>query len=255
VRRAQGVFNTVQPFWELIEFLYAHAHELATSGRVRLCLFKHGLSPDVSNPLVARDSRLHIALSEACAAKGMPVTDGATSLLMHIACATSDHEEHIHGVELTFCADDIAACCIWFAEDLAQDADALKDLSEDVSEVLALNVAEARAYVRDEPTSPAAASSRGAPAPDTRVVSPHPNALLNQLQAAIARSSVSPDASQSTTPPVHQRGMLSPPRRRHTAIVLHGLKVRPRRALAAPSPRPRRARRARSPHPLPPVGC
>ena len=105
LRRAQGVFCTVQPFWEVIEFVYKHAGELGEHGKTTLCLFKSGVLPDATCAPVSRGSRLHVDLAAAMLAGGessqaMTVNDGATALLMYVASAASEHEEHLYGVEV-----------------------------------------------------------------------------------------------------------------------------------------------------------
>ena len=111
-----------------------------------------------------------------------------------------------------------AQVTIWVAEPLAADDDNMGTLREEVME--ALNLSADTDSIRVLPfvagTSPVT----------TRVLTSHPTPMLDMLQTAIRRTSCSPECSQATTPPIQQRrSLLSAPRRRHTAIVLHGLKV------------------------------
>lgn len=216
---SQGVFCTIQPFWELIEFLYNHAHELGEHGTLRLCLFKSGVLPDPSDSQLSKGSRLKVSLS-ALAQNNKTIADCATSLLMHVACATSEHEEHVHGIELSFDAEEEAVCTIWYSEAMAKDEEAVSDLREDVAEALNLGSGTGDELVTVCPFDPPPAHAQPM---QTRALQNHPNPLLDELQVRVHRTSSSPDTSHSATPQL-KRGMLSPPRRRHTAIVLHGLK-------------------------------
>ena len=242
------MFCTVQPFWELIEFLYSHQHELGPTD-VRLHLFKQGVPPDVAHPQVARGSRLRVVLSDLFRgdSSDRSVVDAAVSMLMLVACAQCEHEEHILGIELSFSGLGSSArvsCAIWFSEALAIVEDSVSDLVEEVAE--ALNIGGDENYtdvIRVEPFPPlprssstAAAGEEGSkagaegPQPFSsqltrRVLPEHPNPLLHKLQSAIQKAAQSPEVSQSTTPPSLNRGMLNPQRRRHTAIVLDGLKA------------------------------
>ena len=222
--RAQGTFCTVQPFWHVVEFVYEHAHQIGESAPLSLYVFKQGLLPDPSKQEISHGSRLHIRLSALCRDHGMrSLADAASALLMHVACATSEYEERVHGIELCFEAESGATCTLWYGEALARDPEAEGDLREEVGEVLNIEGATAIEYMSHAPFEDADCRRHAITA---RVVQPHATPALNRLLEAIHSSSISPQCSNAITPPraVRAKGMLSPPRRRHTAIVLHGLK-------------------------------
>ena len=171
---AQSAFCTVQPFWELIEYLYQHAHELSD---LSLYLFKAGELPDPAK--LARGSRLHLRLSALCADDRRTVAGAASALLMHIACATSDHEQHVHGLELSFSSEATASCSIWVAASLAANEEALADLREEISEALDVCGAESAGILHDLPCD-AHAAKTVAPLV-MRAIEQHPNPLLEKL--------------------------------------------------------------------------
>ena len=301
----QGVFCTVQPFWELIEFLFLHWQDLQASTPLKLFLFKQGVPPDPSHATVAKGSRLRVRLARVSEKMdGKAMTDAVSALLMFVVCAESMHERHIHGLELHFASaaeegsshshsnqagagsssfssseargQATATVAIWYDEALATNPEALDELRDDLASALGTTLGGggpggsggsegADAWLVDEPFdegaagaaaaaamappppphgdgAPAGGSAGGAEPPGgagttggagppppppplvTRVSHEHPNAQLQRLQAAIQTAAQSPDISQATTPPSLAQGMLSPPRRRHTRIVLHGLK-------------------------------
>ena len=171
---AQSAFCTVQPFWELIEYLYQHAHELSD---LSLYLFKAGELPDSAK--LARGSRLHLSLSALCADDRRTVADAASALLMHIACATSEHEQHVHGLELSFSSDATVTCSIWVAASLAANEEALADLREEISEALDLGGAESADILHGMPFDAHAAKTVSPLV--TRAIEQHPNPLLEKL--------------------------------------------------------------------------
>lgn len=173
---SQGVFCTVQPFWELIEFLYQHAHELGEPAPATLFLFKSGVLPDPAAPSIARGSRLRIGLNKLW--QQHSVADAATAVLMLIVCATSEHEEHIHGVQLTFGADADATCTIWFSDSIVDDENAISDLHDEIAEALHMGDADTSEWMRNQPFDKPA---RGGHPLVTRAVDPHPSPLLNRL--------------------------------------------------------------------------
>ena len=109
---------------------------MGEAAKVTLFLFKSGVLPDATQPRVARGSRLRVDLSALCEQTRRPVPDAVTAILMHVACATSEHEEHVHGIEMCFSGDEVQSCTIWFGAALADDDDAVADLREEVCEAL-----------------------------------------------------------------------------------------------------------------------
>ena len=176
--RAQGAFCTVQPFWELIEFIYQNELALTESGTTRLYLFKTGLLPDPSSTQIATGSRLVLGLSKVYTTP-KALTDAVTALLMHVASASSAHEEHLYGLELCFGTEGATAATIWYAEGLARDEGALEAFHDEIAEE-ALNVggADTGDFMHMLPFVPADSATPLV----TRAVARHPNPLLNELQ-------------------------------------------------------------------------
>ena len=177
----------MQPFWEMIEFLYEHAHELGASSKVKLHLFKEGVLPDCARPPLSRGARLVISLSGLISASSRPMSihDAISALLMHLACATSEHEAHVFGLDLSFEADGVASSTVWYDEALASDDGAASDLREEIAEALHVYGDAMHECMRVE-----VAPSRPIGPPQSLVVqalAQHPNALLNKLQVPSAR--------------------------------------------------------------------
>ena len=189
------------------------AHRVPLQPRARARRARHAPALPVQIGRATRPVRLPTL--EGLAAQGEPIGARAeqqddrrlrdVAINASSACATSEHEEHVHGIELSFDAEEEAVCTIWYSEAMAKDEEAVSDLREDVAEAAKPRIGDGRRAryrlpLRPAPGACAAHADESAAEPSE----PAPR------RAAGARPSdlSSPDTSHSATPQL-KRGMLA----------------------------------------------
>lgn len=169
----------MQPFWEVVEWIDRHAKELQQVPGLRLWLFKEGVSPDIWDEHNVGGARLDVSLGELCCAYAKEPAEAAISLLMLVACATSEHATLLNGVELGFESQGLS-CTIWFTQHLHVDSDAVMDLHEEVAEALMIDGAEAVTFMSVRPHDHSARTA--APMRPVVATDPLPHESLARLQ-------------------------------------------------------------------------